>query len=357
MNSLVRRHPAVRWAAPALVVGLIGAGQLVSRSADAAPSLPAKTPQQLLASALSAKVPGLSGTVTTSADLGLPQLPEGTGSGVAGIPLSLLSGSHTMKVWYAGGTGARVALLGRQSETDLIANRTDAWVWNSSDRTVLHAKLPSGGKHANAPVEAPKYSPQQIADWALKQAGPTTAVSSSANTVVAGRSAYDLTLTPKQSGTKVGSIHVAIDAKTSIPLQVKVFAKGAANPALSVGFSQVSFTVPDKKVFEFTPPAGASVKSVAPQRHSTDKTSAAKGRLAMPSISGTGWETVLTTTLPSKASQSVQDALTMLPAVSGSWGKGRLLDTALVSAVVTDDGRVAAGMVPPSALYTALGRG
>ena len=40
--------------------------------------------------------------------------------------------------------------------------------------------------------------------------------------------------------------------------------------------------------------------------------------------------------------------------MSGAWGSGRLLSTALVNVVITDDGRVAAGSVVPERLYAAL---
>jgi hypothetical protein len=42
-----------------------------------------------------------------------------------------------------------------------------------------------------------------------------------------------------------------------------------------------------------------------------------------------------------------------LPTVSGSWGTGRLLTTRLLSVLITNDGRVFAGAVAPSALYAA----
>lgn len=42
-----------------------------------------------------------------------------------------------------------------------------------------------------------------------------------------------------------------------------------------------------------------------------------------------------------------------LPAVSGDWGSGRLLESALFSVLITDDGRVIAGAVAPEALYRA----
>ena len=52
----------------------------------------------------------------------------------------------------------------------------------------------------------------------------------------------------------------------------------------------------------------------------------------------------------------LEGMLGKLPAVSGSWGSGHLLRSALVSAVLTDDGRVAIGAVPPQMLYAALSR-
>jgi hypothetical protein len=45
-----------------------------------------------------------------------------------------------------------------------------------------------------------------------------------------------------------------------------------------------------------------------------------------------------------------------LPRVSGSWGSGRLLTSTLVSALLTDDGRLLIGPVPPDLLYAAAGR-
>jgi len=39
--------------------------------------------------------------------------------------------------------------------------------------------------------------------------------------------------------------------------------------------------------------------------------------------------------------------------VSGAWGSGRLLRTSLVSALITDNGRMFVGAVQPSVLYAA----
>ena len=46
--------------------------------------------------------------------------------------------------------------------------------------------------------------------------------------------------------------------------------------------------------------------------------------------------------------------LKALPATSGTWGSGHVLEGTLFSLVLTDDGRVAVGAVAPDQLYRAL---
>jgi hypothetical protein len=69
---------------------------------------------------------------------------------------------------------------------------------------------------------------------------------------------------------------------------------------------------------------------------------------------GKGWSSVVEYHATAKQVQQVAgSSLSALPRVQGAWGKGRLLDTPLVCALVTDDGRVFAGSVDPAALYAA----
>jgi hypothetical protein len=70
---------------------------------------------------------------------------------------------------------------------------------------------------------------------------------------------------------------------------------------------------------------------------------------------------VVIATLPAEQQSSgqpspLQGIVDRLPTVSGSWGSGHLLSSALFSAVVTNDGRVAIGAVAPQQLYDALAR-
>ena len=44
-----------------------------------------------------------------------------------------------------------------------------------------------------------------------------------------------------------------------MPLRVQVFARGAADPAIEVAFTQVSFARPDAAQFTFNPPPGTTI--------------------------------------------------------------------------------------------------
>lgn len=373
-------HPVLRWSAPvvAAAAAITGAQIAVHHSASAAPQLPQRTAHQLLTELLSAHPAGMSGTVQESADLGLPQLPTGgtggaegpgSGSGAAGS-LALLTGSHTMRVWYAAPDKTRIAVLADGSETDLVTDGTQAWLWNSADRSVQHLSRGSIAQHKlpahdhaipTGPGSAAAMTPGGMATWALGMLKPSTRVSVASNVTVAGRAAYQLTLTPKTPNTRIGSVRIAVDAAQHVPLRTQVFAKGHSTPAINVGFSSVSFTVPPASRFRFTPPPGSHVQQVRPPARQHHR---AVGPEPGSRVVGTGWSSVLVATLPKGASGHAgsrmalpPDALRMLPKVSGSWGSGHLLSSTLFSAVVTNDGRVAIGAVPPSQLYAALGRG
>src|SRR3954468_14631135 len=111
--SIFTSRPAVRWLVPVAVAATaVGGGALLNTlSAIASPTLPPRSAAQLLVDLQSARLDGLSGTVVQRADLGLPALPLPGGQGSSDLT-SLVSGSHTLRVWYSGTDSARVALIG-----------------------------------------------------------------------------------------------------------------------------------------------------------------------------------------------------------------------------------------------------
>ena len=382
--SLLSRHPRLRWIVPLVAAVLLTAGgSAVGVIAAAAHgSLPDRTASQLLVDVQKAKLAGLSGTIVENADLGVPSLPGVTGGGSSDLT-SLVSGSHTLRLWYADPEHVRLSLLGSLGESDVIRNGSDLWTWASTDKSATHRTLPESGTGAGADTSGAlggaaagsggaAMTPQQLADAALKAIDPTTKVSSGDTTTVAGRSAYVLVLEPRDSGSLVGSVQIAIDSSTHLPLQVQVFAKGASSPSLDVGFTSFDPSTTDPSVFGWNPPAGTKVTESAspggPAEHSSEGPTAGRSNAQLnaqpnvqpnvqPTVVGKGWTSVVVVDAGSAVtgqSSALTSALKALPTVSGAWGSGHLLAGTLFSAVLTDDGRVAVGAVAPAVLLQAL---
>ncbi|HEU4330308.1 MAG TPA: hypothetical protein VFR40_04270 [Lapillicoccus sp.] len=367
--SLFADHPRARWAVPAGAVILIATGSLLaSRTASADAGLPARSAAQLLVDVQQASTRELSGTVVQTANLGLPDIPGLTGQasgspaaqGGAASLSSIVSGTHTWRVWLGGPTQARVALIGGSGESDIIRNGNDVWVWSSADKSAVHHTLSAKdaakpGSPPNSPTDLPK-TPDEAAQKALAAIDPTTQVTTAGTAVVAGRQAYELVLQPRTKDTRVAQVRIAVDADKHVPLRVQVYSTKLANPAVEVGFTAVDFAAPDARQFQFTPPPGTSVSEA-------DKAAAAASKSgtkpAEPKVVGSGWTSVLVAQLPTQVAGASQDKqlqglLSSVPKVTGDWGSGRVIDGTLFSAVLSDDGRVAVGAVAPDALYAAL---
>ena len=377
-----------RWAVPgtAVAVTAITVAALQIPAAQASPDLPNKTPAQLLASiSTDAKVPPMTGTVVETASLGLPQLPQ---TGNATSMTSLLTGSHTMKVYYQDSKHYRLAIPQPSSETDIIANGSTVWLWQSASDSVTEF---TGAGQADAKEAVPQVTqtpltPQQAADQVLAKVGATTLVSVQANVMVAGEPSYELVLAPKDSRSLVGKVVIAVDGKYGVPLRVQLYAKGATSPAFQVGYTALQWVAPAPANFSFTPPKGASVdvvngaKSASGSKSPSNPTgfgSYGKSWLtvvALPqkdlmqgfgttagssssSSSSSGQQNIASSN-NSGVSVSSQELLSALlgsaKPVHGTWGSGTLVTTSLISMLMTG-GEVYIGAVQPSVLYAAVG--
>ena len=392
MGWIPRLSRRGRWAVPAgaLVVtgGVVAA--LVMPVAEAAPVLPARTAAQLIADvAARSQVPALSGTVMETAALGLPQLPSSLSSTSM---LSLLTGSHTIQVWYASPSQFRFALPGKMSETDLYCDGSTAWLWQSLPDTVTKFILPAHTA-AQAPASPPPVqlalTPQQAANDVLAAVGPTTTVRVDSNVYVAGQAAYELVLAPKSAQSLVGQVRIAIDAANSLPLRVQVFARQVASPAISVGFTSIAFRTPSAADLSFTPPAGAKVSTIdltadhgpgTAGSGDTGLSGSGDTGLSGADVTGSGWLTVLKlpssvlTQTPSSGdsaaagnapisvnggsgadAEALQALIGSAATVHGAFGSGQLIRTSLVSVLITN-GSMYVGAVEPSVLYAAAAR-
>ncbi|MGW3010342.1 LolA family protein [Streptomyces sp. NPDC001219] len=396
------RRKAVRYGVPVAVAGVaaITIGLVPAFAGSGSPDLPKISAQDLIAKVAKSDVQQLSGTVRVTTDLGLPTLP-GAGGGAAGFGgaegggkggdgasaspqnklMELASGAHTLRVAADGPEKQRVSIIDKDAEYSLVHHGKDVWAYDSGSKTAMHSSAPDSrsGKSDRAPGGLPKdlktATPQDLAKQALKAAGDTTSVTVDGTAKVAGRDAYQLLIKPKQTGSTVGSIRVAVDAENGTPLKFTLTPKSGGAAAVDVGFTTVDFAKPAASTFSFTPPKGAKVvdgdkESAAAQReHGKDVPS--REQLAKdtdgPDIIGKGWTSIATIKgegagLPSGKDKGKDkglggDAGAFLDSigakVNGSFGSGRLFSTRLVNALVTDNGTVYVGAVDKQTLIHA----
>lgn len=374
-----------RWlpalAAPVVIAAAALAGTLPANAGD---PLPQKTPAEVLALAAAHHTQAFSGTIEQSSDLGLPALPSAgpssdpASAGGAASVVEFLSGQHTARVYRDGTAKARIQVVDRLAERDLIRRDSDVWFYSSKDNSAAHLTLPA--RAADLPLAAPQAqgddpaapaqsgsppesmmpTPDDLARHLLEKVDPTTAVTVGADVEVAGRAAYNLLLEPRTDATLVGQVAIAVDGETGMPLAVQVTARGAGTPAFRLGFTALSLDTPDDSLFTFSPPPGSTVKELQvpdPGQktyggHTFGDPAGDDKRSEHPSVTGQGWETILRLPAAAAGAPAANSFLAdpLLAQAAVVVPGGRLVSTALLNVLITDDGRVFAGMVPPDRL-------
>lgn len=362
MQTLTVRR--LRWTAPFVAAVAVATAAVLPTVASGSdhPILPARSAAQLLADVATAETPSLSGTIVETVRLGLPELPS-TGGSAADLSLvNLITGSHTARIWLDGVDHQRVALVGDLSESDVIHDGQDVWIYASSANQATHvmvpASLPASAKKAITAGNIP--TPAQLADQLLAAVTPTTEVSVDATARVAGRPAYQLVLAPKSEHALITRVSIAVDSQTKVPLRVQVYGRDASAPAFETGFTDISFSRPPLSVFRFVPPTGTKVTQSGPQQllsgtsglDGTADTAATAGTGSR--TIGTGWTAVVETNasaLTGAGGRGSQNQLLSVLLRSATRVKqGRLITTALVSALITDDGHLYVGAVDGATL-------
>ncbi|MET9291533.1 DUF2092 domain-containing protein [Streptomyces sp. NPDC003077] len=420
-----KRRKTIRYAVPVVVAGVAAAtvGLVPAFAGSGSPDLPDITAKELIAKVAQSDVQQLSGTVRISTDLGLPALPGGGGAGAFGAGpkagpdkgddagtsadprqrlMQLASGAHTLRVAVDGREHQRVSMVDKTAEYSVVHNGAEVWAYDSGTNTAFREKVPadaakgiqgSGKSGVEAlPKDLKDFTPQEFAQSVLKAAGDSTAVTVDGTAKVAGRDAYQLSVKPKQSGSTVGEIRIAVDAEKGVPLKFTLTPKSGGAAAIEAGFTSVDFAKPDASTFRFAPPKGAKVfdgdqvrtqheKELGRFKDSEDfkklqrefkdlrngKPVELKNEGVAPSVIGKGWASVVriegtkadTKALggKQKASGDVANLLdSMTEQVNGSFGAGRIFSTRLVNALITDDGTVYAGAVDKQVLLDAANK-
>ncbi len=240
---------------------------LVRAYAQDEAALTSITPAQLLTNVVqhAGDVAAVSGDVSWKNDvLGLSLLSFG---GQSSGDLAALLSSGSGRIWVQDGK-ARFEIQGAIGDTTVVADSTSVWVYTYTSNTATEYTLPAGLKTPGGTEQSAATQSSQTAvadpvaaiDSFVQKLAPdaTLAVSDPVN--VAGQSCYVLSLIPKATNTIFGSVQVAIDSQTYLPLKIDVYAKGTAKPVLTAGFTSVSYSELADGIFAFTPPPTAKVE-------------------------------------------------------------------------------------------------
>lgn len=388
------RRKAARYVVPFTVVGVAAAtiGLVPAFAGSGDPDLPKISAQELVEKIAASDVQQVSGTVKISTDLGLPDLGGlesslGGAGGAGGSSradggssadpssklLELASGTHTVRVAADGPDKQKLSLLDKASEYSVIHNGDDVWAYDSGSNEVFHTTGAAEGKDQKAGKERPEdvpATPQKLAEEALKAVDDTTSVTVDGTAQVAGRDAYKLLIKPKESGSTVGAISIAVDSKTGLPLKFTLTPASGGAAVVDAGFTQVDFGKPSASTFDFTPPKGAKVTegdkaepkghhdSAAPSGEDLGKELEGGGLKTI----GEGWNAIAEFDtggqgVPSGAATGNSDVDGFLSSlgdkVSGKFGSGTVFKTRLINVLITDDGKAYAGAVTKDALVKA----
>jgi outer membrane lipoprotein-sorting protein len=168
----------------------------------------------------------------------------------------------------------RLQVLDLLSERQFIRNGNEAWAYYAGKAMAQHTVL-DATEVTKAEAEARSFfnsnsgklpfdytSPAAVADFILAQSDKYSTVSVASDIKIAGRGAYQITITPKGNQSLVSSATLSIDAATGLPLAARVIAVGQSSPAFEVAFETITFETPAASNFNFTPPAGTRVVEV-----------------------------------------------------------------------------------------------
>ena len=382
-----------RWMPAVVTPAVIAAISLVPLQASAV-DLPDMSAEELMVMMMDAQPTEFSGTILKTSNLGLPALelssmvseedaermrekmpeefadfaPEVIEQNLLSGAMELVTGEHRVRV-YVGETGMRAQILDMMAQRDLIVSGNTIWSYDSREQVAMYAeldeeKLAEGKVTAEAELNAyiaelglDLTDPQAVAEYLMSQVGDSSEVTVGTDHYHAGRTAYQLIVTPNSEVSLVDSIVVSVDSETGMPLALSVYSTEQAEAAMEVGYESISFADQDESLFSFTPPAGTEIvdlNAIEEQKQDLEMWMDMDEMESLeekpePVMIGEGWDTVVHMPAGDKALEEMGGQLlqSLMTPVAG----GMLLSTPLMNVFMTDSGDVYAGAVSVQHLF------
>jgi outer membrane lipoprotein-sorting protein len=249
------------------------------------PTPPAKPLAQAVHDALSGQRPqGFSAEVQLTdhlldgAQLASGEGGEGTGGSLATSPL--LSGASG-RMWVSADGKVRIELQSEKGDTQIVYDGSELELYDASTNTIYRLKAP---ERESTSTDQPGSPPPTLTEVerAIAHLSEHARVSAAEPTDIGGRPAYEVKLSPQQSGSLLGGVSLAFDADNGVPLRAAVYSTQSDSPALELTASSISYGPVAESVFQIQPPANAKVEDVqVPREHAKDGAEKEHGHLTV----------------------------------------------------------------------------
>jgi outer membrane lipoprotein-sorting protein len=272
--NILRRLPLSRLLLLCGLVVVLGASATALASALGTGPTPPPKPladaiHDALAGADGGSVEGVSASIQlTDHLLEGANLASGGESGGAGSQLTsspLLTGGSG-RMWIAKDGRVRLELQAEQGDTQVLYDGHTISIYDAASNTLYRYEIPARtGDTSDAPTETATghHEVPTIAkiEEAISRLNHVN-VSGATPADIAGRAAYTVRVSPKESGSLIGAGELSWDAANGVPLRAAIYPSTSSSPAIELAATAISYGPVDGSLFEFTPPANAKVEEV-----------------------------------------------------------------------------------------------
>jgi outer membrane lipoprotein-sorting protein len=286
MSYYLRRLPLGRLLlACALAVVLGVCLTALAFALDSGPTPPPKPLADAIHDALaghgSETVEGVSASIQLTDHLleGANLASEGQGGGGGGGLMSspLVTGASG-RMWIAKDGRVRLELQSQQGDTQILYDGHTVSLYDAASNTLYRYTLPangegsSGGEGGSSEAQRPGAHREVPSvtkiEEAISRLSEHVNVSGAMPTDIAGRPAYTVRVSPKESGSLLGGAELSWDADNGVPLRAAIYSSSSSSPVIELAATEISYGPVESSVFEFSPPPGAKLEqgSVAAKR-------------------------------------------------------------------------------------------
>jgi outer membrane lipoprotein-sorting protein len=286
MSYLLRRLPLSRLLLLCGLVVVIGISvTALAFALSTGPTPPPKPLPEAIHDALSAApVEGVSANIQLTDHLleGASLTSGDDGSAGGQLASSPLVAGSSGRMWVSKDGRVRLELQSEKGDTQVLYDGHTVSIYDASSNTLYRYTVPahesgSGASdsscdelpvgqscsHTGRPEGADEHEPPSVDKIEEAIAHLTHVnVSGATPTDIAGRAAYTVRVSPKESGSLIGAGELSWDAANGVPLRAAIYSSTSSSPTIELAATSISYGPVAASVFEFTPPSNAKVEEI-----------------------------------------------------------------------------------------------